>query len=34
VRAQGSTPEQLDQLLKAEIKRWGEVIAKAKIQPE
>jgi len=34
VRAQGSTPEQLDQLLKSEIRRWGEVIANAKITPQ
>ncbi len=34
VRVQGSTPEQLDQLLKSEIKRWGDVIAKAKIAPQ
>jgi len=34
VRAQGSTPEQLDQLLKSEIRRWGEVIARAKIAPQ
>ena len=29
--AQGSTPEQLGELLGFEIKRWGEVIARAKI---
>jgi tripartite-type tricarboxylate transporter receptor subunit TctC len=34
VRTQGSTPEQLDQLLKSEIQRWGEVIVKAKIAPQ
>ena len=34
VRTQGSTPEQLDQLLKSEIQRWGDVIAKAKITPQ
>lgn len=34
VRIQGSTPEQLDQLLKSEIKRWGDVIVKAKITPQ
>ena len=34
VRTQGSTPEQLDHLLRAEIQRWGEVIAKAKIAPQ
>ena len=34
VRTQGSTPEQLDQLLKSEIQRWGEVIMKAKITPQ
>ncbi len=32
VRAQGSTPEQAQQLLGSEIKRWSEVIAKAKIE--
>jgi tripartite-type tricarboxylate transporter receptor subunit TctC len=32
VRAQGSTPEQAQQLLGSEIKRWGEVIAKAGIE--
>ena len=34
VRAQGSTPEQLAQLLTSEIKRWGDVIKAAKIQPQ
>jgi tripartite-type tricarboxylate transporter receptor subunit TctC len=34
VRAQGSTPEQLQQLLGSEIKRWSEVIAKAKIEQQ
>ncbi|CAN5387870.1 tripartite tricarboxylate transporter substrate binding protein [soil metagenome] len=34
VRTQSSTPEQLDQLLKAEIKRWGDVIVQARIQPQ
>ena len=34
VRTQGSTPEQLDQLLKSEIQRWGDVIVKAKIAPQ
>ena len=34
VRTQGSTPEQLDQLLKSEIRRWGDVIVKAKITPQ
>lgn len=29
--AQGSTPEQLGELLDTEIKRWGDVIARAKI---
>ncbi|MDB5893986.1 MAG: tripartite tricarboxylate transporter receptor protein [Rhodoferax sp.] len=29
--AQGSTPEQLDKLLDAEIRRWADVIARAKI---
>jgi tripartite-type tricarboxylate transporter receptor subunit TctC len=32
VRPQGSTPEQLQTLLASEIKRWGEVIDKAKIE--
>jgi tripartite-type tricarboxylate transporter receptor subunit TctC len=32
VRAQGSTPEQAQQLLASEIKRWGEVIVKARIE--
>jgi tripartite-type tricarboxylate transporter receptor subunit TctC len=34
VRAQGSTPEQLQQLLGAEIKRWSDVIVKAKIEQQ
>jgi tripartite-type tricarboxylate transporter receptor subunit TctC len=34
VRAQASTPEQLKTLLASEIKRWGEVIRAAKIEPE
>ncbi|MGY4831487.1 tripartite tricarboxylate transporter substrate binding protein [Sphaerotilaceae bacterium SBD11-9] len=32
VRPQGSTPEELRALLASEIKRWGEVIDKAKIE--
>jgi tripartite-type tricarboxylate transporter receptor subunit TctC len=34
VRPQGSTPEQLQSLLASEIKRWGEVIRAAKIEPQ
>jgi tripartite-type tricarboxylate transporter receptor subunit TctC len=34
VRAQGGTPQQLGNLLAAEIKHWGEVIRAAKIEPE
>ncbi|MEO8297415.1 MAG: tripartite tricarboxylate transporter substrate binding protein [Burkholderiales bacterium] len=34
VRAQGGTPEQLQQLLTAEIRRWGAVIKAAKIEVE
>jgi tripartite-type tricarboxylate transporter receptor subunit TctC len=34
VRAQSGTPAQLEALLGAEIKRWGEVIRAAKIEPE
>jgi tripartite-type tricarboxylate transporter receptor subunit TctC len=34
VRAQASTPEQLKTLLASEIKRWGDVIRAAKIEPE
>ncbi len=34
VRAQSSSPQQLESLLASEIKRWGEVIRKAKIEPE
>jgi tripartite-type tricarboxylate transporter receptor subunit TctC len=34
VRPQGSTPEQLQNLLASEIKRWGEVIRAAKIEPQ
>ena len=34
VRPQGSTPEQLQSLLGSEIKRWGEVIRAAKIEPQ
>jgi len=32
VRPQGSTPEQMTQLLTSEIKRWGEVIKASKIE--
>ncbi|MEO8151811.1 MAG: tripartite tricarboxylate transporter substrate binding protein [Rhizobacter sp.] len=32
VRPQGSTPQQLHELLASEIKRWGEVISGAKIE--
>ena len=31
VQAQASTPEQTAKLLQSEIKRWGDVIAQAKI---
>ena len=34
MRLQAGTPEQLKALLTAEIKRWGEVIRAAKIEPE
>lgn len=34
VRAQGGTPQQLQALLAAEIRHWGEVIRAAKIEPE
>jgi tripartite-type tricarboxylate transporter receptor subunit TctC len=34
VRAQAGTPKQLEALLGAEIRRWGEVIRAAKIEPE
>ncbi len=34
VRAQGSTPDQAGQLLASEIKRWGDVIKAAKIEPQ
>jgi tripartite-type tricarboxylate transporter receptor subunit TctC len=34
VRAQASTPEQMAMLLAGEIKRWGDVIRAAKIEPE
>jgi tripartite-type tricarboxylate transporter receptor subunit TctC len=34
VRAQVGTPEQLKTLLASEIKRWGDVIRAAKIEPE
>jgi tripartite-type tricarboxylate transporter receptor subunit TctC len=32
VRAQGSTPRQLEQLLASEVKRWADVIVRAKIE--
>jgi len=34
VRAQGGTPEQMQALLASEIKRWGSVIAAAKIEKQ
>ncbi|MBE0548870.1 MAG: tripartite tricarboxylate transporter substrate binding protein, partial [Rubrivivax sp.] len=34
LRLQGSTPAELQALLASEIKRWGEVIRAAKIEPE
>jgi hypothetical protein len=34
VRAQGGTPAQLQDLLAGEIKRWREVIATARIEPQ
>ena len=34
VRAQAGTPKQLEALLGAEIRRWGEVIRAAQIEPE
>jgi tripartite-type tricarboxylate transporter receptor subunit TctC len=34
VRAQGSTPEQLQQLLADEIRRWSQVIQAAKIEQQ
>ncbi len=34
VRVQGSTPAELQALLGSEIKRWGEVIRAARIEPE
>jgi tripartite-type tricarboxylate transporter receptor subunit TctC len=34
LNAQGSTPEQVSALLASEIKRWGEVIARAKIEKQ
>ena len=34
VRAQSGTPKQLEALLGAEIQRWGDVIRRAKIEPE
>ena len=34
VRPQGSTPEQLQSLLASEMKRWGEVVRAAKIEPQ
>ena len=34
VRAQGGTPAQLQQLLAAELRRWSDVIAQAKIEPQ
>jgi tripartite-type tricarboxylate transporter receptor subunit TctC len=34
LNAQGSTPEQVSELLSSEIKRWAEVIARAKIEKQ
>ena len=34
LHAQASTPEQAAELLAAEIKRWGDVIARAKIEKQ
>jgi hypothetical protein len=34
VRAEGGSPTQLAALLASEIKRWGDVIRVAKIEPE
>ena len=34
LHAQGSTPEQTSELLAAEIKRWGDVIVRAKIEKQ
>jgi tripartite-type tricarboxylate transporter receptor subunit TctC len=34
VRPQGSTPEQMTQLLTSEIKRWGDVIKTSKIETQ
>jgi len=34
LHAQGSTPEQAAELLGSEIKRWGEVIVRAKIEKQ
>ena len=34
LNAQGSTPEQAAELLASEIKRWSEVIARAKIEKQ
>ena len=34
MRLQSSTPAELQTLLAGEIKRWGEVIRAAKIEPE
>lgn len=34
LHAQGSTPEQVSELLGSEIKRWGDVIARAKIEKQ
>ena len=32
LEAQGSTPEQVGELLQADIRRWSEVIARAQIE--
>jgi tripartite-type tricarboxylate transporter receptor subunit TctC len=34
VRMQSSTPAEMQALLQSEIRRWGEVIRKAGIEPE
>jgi hypothetical protein len=34
VRVQGSTPAEAQSLVSSEIKRWGEVIRAAKIEPQ
>jgi hypothetical protein len=34
LNAQGGTPEQVSDLLASEIKRWAEVIARAKLEKQ